>query len=209
MKSTFWLVALLALGSLCTAERLPQSAVPDNYKLTFTPDLAKDVFDGDETITVRLLKPSSEIVLNAVDIAFQNVTIESGYSTETAKVTVDEAKQIATLAVGRLLPVGRAVIHVRYRGILNDQMRGFYIGKDDHGRKYAATQLEDTDARRAFPSFDEPAYKASFDLTVVADKGLTVISNGKVISDMPSPERNTRSNSPLAPRCRHTWSLSW
>jgi aminopeptidase N len=120
------------------------------------------------------------------------VTIESGGSIETAKVTVDQAKQIATFAVGRSLPVGRAVIHVHYRGILNEQMRGFYIGKDDQGRKYAATQLEDTDARRAFPSFDEPAYKASFDVTVVADKGLAVISNGKVISDMPSPgEKHT------------------
>ena len=66
-------------------------------------------------------------------------------------------------------------------------MRGFYIGKDDQGRKYAATQLEDTDARRAFPSFDEPNYKATFDVTVIADKDLTVISNGKVISDTPGP----------------------
>ena len=192
MKSFFWFVAVLSFASPCAADRLPQIAVPDNYRLSFTPDLAKDVFDGDETITVRLLKPSSEIVLNAVDIAFHNVTIESGGSTESAKVTVNQAKQIATLAVGKSLAVGPAVIHARYSGVLNDQMRGFYIGNDDHGRKYAATQLEDTDARRAFPSFDEPAYKASFDITVVADKGLTVVSNGKVISDIPSPgEKHT------------------
>ena len=141
MKSFFWFVAVLSFASPCAADRLPQIAVPDNYRLTFTPDLAKDVFDGDETITVRLLKPSSEIVLNAVDIAFHNVTIESGGSTESAKVTVNQAKQIATLAVGKSLAVGPAVIHARYSGVLNDQMRGFYIGNDDHGRKYAATQL--------------------------------------------------------------------
>ena len=66
-------------------------------------------------------------------------------------------------------------------------MRGFYLGKDDQGRKYAATQFESTDARRAFPSFDEPDYKATFDITAVADKGTVAISNSKVVSDTPGP----------------------
>jgi len=78
-------------------------------------------------------------------------------------------------------------VQIRYTGILNSEMRGFYMGKDDQGRKYASTQFESTDARRAFPSFDEPAYKATFDITVVADKGHTVISNTKAISDKPGP----------------------
>ena len=66
-------------------------------------------------------------------------------------------------------------------------MRGLYLGKDDQGRKYAASQFEATDARRAFPSFDEPDYKATFDITAVADKGLVAISNQKVVSDTPGP----------------------
>jgi len=100
---------------------------------------------------------------------------------------LDKNSEMARLAVDKPLQPGPATIRVRYTGILNDQLRGFYIGKDDHGRKYAATQLENTDARRAFPSFDEPIYKATFDVTVIADKGLTVISNGKVVSDTPGP----------------------
>jgi aminopeptidase N/puromycin-sensitive aminopeptidase len=71
-------------------------------------------------------------------------------------------------------------------------MRGFYIGKDDQGRKYAATQFEATDARRAFPSFDEPNYKATFDIAAVADNGQVAISNQKVVSDTPGPgDRHT------------------
>ena len=66
-------------------------------------------------------------------------------------------------------------------------MRGLYLGKDDKGRKYAASQFEATDARRAFPSFDEPDYKATFDITAVADKGQVAISNQKVVSDTPGP----------------------
>jgi aminopeptidase N/puromycin-sensitive aminopeptidase len=181
------LLLVLCLVSPCAAERLPQTAVPESYTLRFTPDLTKNNFEGDETIRVNLLKASSSIVLNAVDIDFRDVTINTGGSNQTAQATIDKAKETATLTVGKPLPAGPATIHIRYAGILNDEMRGFYNGKDDQGRKYAATQLEDTDARRMFPSFDEPVYKATFDVTVVADQGLAVISNGKVVSDTPGP----------------------
>ena len=66
--------------SLAAAQRLPEMAVPENYKLTFTPDLEKATFEGDETISIRVLKPTSEITLNAVDIDFHDVTITSGGS---------------------------------------------------------------------------------------------------------------------------------
>ena len=87
---------------------------------------------------------------------------------------------------------GSVTLKLKYVGILNDQLRGFYLGKDAQGHKYAVTQLEATDARRAFPCFDEPAYKATFDITVVADKGMTAIANTKAISDEPGPgEKHT------------------
>ncbi|HSY99166.1 MAG TPA: M1 family metallopeptidase [Terriglobales bacterium] len=188
MKRSFLLPGLfLFLASFCTAQRLPELAVPDNYKLTFAPDFTKNNFTGDEIIQVRVLKPTSEIVLNAAEIDFEAVTITSGSTTQKAKVTVDKEKEIATLTVGNTIQPGPATIQIRYTGILNNELRGFYLGKDNDGRKYAATQLEATDARRAFPSFDEPAYKATFDVTVIADQGLTVISNTKAISDTPGP----------------------
>ncbi len=142
---------------------------------------------GDETIAVRVLKPTSQIVLNAAEIDFQEVTITSGHAAQKATVALDKDKQTATLTVDHPIPPGPATIQIRYHGILNDQLRGFYLGKDSNGQKYAATQFEATDARRAFPSFDEPAYKAVFDITIVADEGLTVISNTKVVSDTPGP----------------------
>ena len=187
MKQLLLFVGLSLLTSICAAQRLPQTAIPESYTLSFTPDFAEARFDGEETIRIHLLKASPEIVLNAADIDFHEVTVSCGGSRETAKVTLDKNKQTATFTVSKPLPAGSATIHIRYTGILNDEMRGFYIGKDDQGRKYAATQLEDTDARRMFPSFDEPVYKATFDVTVVADRSLTVISNGKVVSDTPGP----------------------
>ncbi len=181
------LTVVLAALSSATAQRLPQVAAPDNYKLTFTPDLEKATFDGDETISIRVLKPTSEITLNTVDIDFHDISITSGGNTQKGTVTPEKNKEMAVLKVEKPLSAGSATIHITYTGTLNDQMRGLYLGKDDQGRKYASTQFESTDARRAFPSFDEPLYKATFDITAVADKGMVAISNSKVISDTPGP----------------------
>ena len=89
--------------------------------------------------------------------------------------------------MARAIPRGPATIHITYTGILNDKLRGFYLSKAN-GRNYAVSQMEATDARRAFPSFDEPAYKATFDVTLLIDAGDSAISNGRQISDTPGPE---------------------
>ena len=193
MKRILAVIAFaLTTLSLAAAQRLPEAAVPENYKLSFTPDLDKATFEGDETISVRVLMPTSEITLNAVDIDFHEVTITSGGATQKASGTYEKEKEMVVLTVAKSLPAGPATIHITYSGILNSEMRGFYLGKDEQGRKYAATQFESTDARRAFPSFDEPAYKATFDISTVAGNGQVAISNAKVISDTPGPgDRHT------------------
>jgi aminopeptidase N len=85
---------------------------------------------------------------------------------------------------------GPITIDVAYTGILNDKLRGFYIS-EANGRKYAVTQMEATDARRAFPSFDEPSFKATFDVSLTVATGDTAISNGRVVADTPGPDPGT------------------
>jgi aminopeptidase N len=179
-------MAILTAASLATAQRLPRTAVPDHYDLTFTPDLQKARFAGDEIIQVEVPAPTRSITLNALDLDFQSADMASGGVTEQARVTMDGEKQMATLSVERPLPAGTAQIHIRFTGILNDKLRGFYLARSG-GRRYAVTQFESTDARRAFPCFDEPAYKATFSITLVVDRGDTAISNGKLASDKPGP----------------------
>ena len=159
---------LLAGLSIAAAQRLPEVAAPRNYKLCFTPDLDKATFDGDETISMRVLKPTKEITLNAADIDFHAV-ITSGGSTQMANVTPDKEREMAVLSIEKPLSAGPATIHITYSDTLNNEMRGLYLSTDDQGRKYVATQFEATDARRAFPSFDEPPF--TFDITAIADKG--------------------------------------
>ncbi|HEY6765839.1 MAG TPA: M1 family metallopeptidase [Candidatus Sulfotelmatobacter sp.] len=174
---------VVAALSLAAAQRLPEVATPENYKLIFTPDLEKATFEGDETITIRVTKPTSDITLNAVDIDFHDVSVTAGGTTQKAKVTPQKENEMVVLSVEKPLAPGKASIHITYTGILNSEMRGLYLGKDDQGRKYAASQFEATDARRAYPSFDEPDYKATFDITAIADKGMAAISNSKIASD--------------------------
>src|SRR5882672_6993646 len=178
-------IALSSFGVF--AQRLPELVRPVNYELTFAPDFEKNIFAGQETISIRVLKPTSEIVLNAAEIAFLSASITSAGIAQQAKVTLDKDKQMVTLAVGKMLAPGPATIQVHYNGLLNDELRGFYLGKDEQGHKYAVTQFESTDARRAFPSFDEPAYKATFDITIIADKKHVALSNARTISDKPGP----------------------
>jgi aminopeptidase N len=181
-------LALMSLGScLCVgAQRLPDNVVPESYDLTFAPDLAKASFTGEETIHVNVLKPTSAVVLNAAELDFQGVSITAGGATQKAAVGLDPAKEQATFTVGKELAAGPAEIRIEFTGILNDKLRGFYLSKSDR-RNYAVTQFESTDARRAFPSFDEPAFKAVFQIALVIDKGDTAISNGKIVSDTPGP----------------------
>src|SRR5579871_6371636 len=146
MKKILAVMTFVVLAiSLAAAQRLPEVARRENYKLTFNPDLESAKFEGDETIAIRVLKPTSEITLNAADIDFHDVTITSGGTTQKAKVTPQKENEMAVLSVDKPLAAGAATVHITYTGILNNEMRGFYLGKDDQGRKYAATQFEATD----------------------------------------------------------------
>ncbi len=173
-------------STLLHAQRLPTSVRPDHYTLLLTPDLKKATFSGDESIDITLNQPMSSVTLNAAEIDFQKVTVNAGGKEQTAQVTLDKDKQQATFAFPAQLDSGKATLHIAYTGILNGQLRGFYLSKTAK-RNYAVTQFEPTDARRAFPSFDEPAYKATFDISLVVDKGDTAISNTNIVSDAPGP----------------------
>ena len=104
---------------------------------------------------------------------------------QTGRVTYDEPKEQATFTFAKPLAAGKVHLSIAYTGILNDKLRGFYLSKTKT-RNYAVTQFEPTDARRAFPSFDEPALKATYDLSLTVDTPDTVIANGALLTDKPA-----------------------
>jgi aminopeptidase N len=186
MKKNCFVLALVMVTSVfVAAQKLPQTASPSHYQITFTPNFADNTFKGEETIDVQVMKPTKAVTLNASEIDFHDVTITSGKLSQKATVSENAQDEMATLTTEQ--PVaGAAQIKINFTGKLNSHLAGLYLSETKK-RKYAVSQMEATDARRAFPSFDEPNYKATFDITAIVDKDDTAISNMKVASDTPGP----------------------
>jgi aminopeptidase N/puromycin-sensitive aminopeptidase len=180
------IVTALTGAGTTSAQRLPDAVTPESYDMKFTPDLPTATFTGEETIQVNLLKGTDHIVLNAAELKVPMAEVTAGGSKQAATVTFDATKEQATLTLPTAVPAGPAELHMMFQGTLNNELRGFYLSQTQR-RRYAVTQFEPTDARRAFPSFDEPAYKAVFHVTLVIDKDDTAISNGRIESDTPGP----------------------
>ena len=185
------LVAVVAAVVGCgyaAAQRLPANVKPEHYALAITPDIANATFSGSETIDVLLASSSKTITLNALELQIQSVSANG----QTGTISFDTEKQQATFTFAKALPAGHTALAIAFTGILNDKLRGFYLSKTAK-RSYAVTQFESTDARRAFPSFDEPALKATFDVSLTVDSGDTVISNTNMLSDTPAgPGKHTQ-----------------
>jgi len=168
--------------------RLPRHVVPLRYDLRLEPDLTAARFAGEETITLTVHQPTSEIVLNAIELEITSAQIEGDSApVKQATITLDTALERCHLTFTTPLSPGIWKLTMRFYGMHNDKLRGFYRStyKDKHGMTHqlAATQFEATDARRAFPCWDEPDFKAVFAATLIIDPTLTAVSNTAIASE--------------------------
>jgi puromycin-sensitive aminopeptidase len=168
--------------------RLPRTAVPSRYDIRLEPDFTTLTFRGQETVALEVTEPISEIVLNAIELAIDSASFENDRGeTIRATATMEESTERCRLALGSPAARGRWRLRLTFRGTLNDKLRGFYrsVYKDPSGvsRTMAATQFEATDARRAFPCWDEPSFKGVFAVTLAIDPTLTAVSNTAIVSE--------------------------
>lgn len=169
--------------------RLPRSVVPEHYDVELQPYIIPDnfTFDGKVRIFIRILEATDNVTLHINNVTVDEKSVkltlvQSEKEQEILSTSQDEEKQFFILHPKDKLKEGELYqIYMEYVGSLNDQLVGFYRSSytDGEGNKkwIATTQFQPTDARRAFPCFDEPGLKATFNITLVRWNNMTSLSN--------------------------------
>ncbi|KAJ9600825.1 hypothetical protein L9F63_001037, partial [Diploptera punctata] len=179
-------------------ERLPKTVVPEHYNLQLKPDLKTFIFEGQETVKIEVKQTTDKIVLNSLDLNIKSVSFTSSNGNiikpTDSKISVED--ETLTLTFGEPIPPGKGVLEFHFTGELNDKMKGFYRSKyvspDGEERYAGVTQFEATDARRCFPCWDEPAIKATFDITLIVPENKVALSNMPAITEKVNTETGQR-----------------
>ncbi len=170
--------SLAAVPTAATTTQLPRSVRPVHYDVAITPNAAALTFTGRVAVTIEVLQPTTTITLNATDLAFTKVSL-SGVAAAPS-VAVDAAAQTATFTFASTLAPGTYTLTMDYGGKIGTQAVGLFALDYDTAagkRRALYTQFENSDARRVIPSWDEPAYKATFTLTATVPAGQMAVSN--------------------------------
>ncbi|PKA63344.1 puromycin-sensitive aminopeptidase [Apostasia shenzhenica] len=165
--------------------RLPKFAVPRRYDLFLKPDLAACKFSGSVEIAVDVVADTGFLILNAAELAVEDGSVwfqghGASQKLRPLEITNVEKDEILVLRFNEVLPHGEGVLGVRFQGTLNDRMKGFYRSVYEHDgakKNMAVTQFEPADARRCFPCWDEPAFKATFKITLEVPSDQVALSN--------------------------------
>lgn len=183
-----------AASSITT--QLPHTAKPTHYAVEITPHADKMTFDGKVAIDVSVLQATDRIVLQAANLSLARGTLtQKGGKPQAAKVSTDAEAQTATFAFDKPLAVGEYVLSIDYSGVINTQANGLFAldyTTAQGARRALFTQFENSDARRFIPSWDEPNFKATFDLAINAPAGQMAVSNMPVASSKPGANGRTR-----------------
>ncbi len=208
MRRTLISAAILALAGITTlpvaaspqaakaelvTTQLPRTVRPTHYDVAITPDAKASTFAGKVSIKIDVLAPTSSITLNAADLAFKSASL-SGPGTASpisAKVSINADEQTATFSFDRTLAKGSYTLSIDYTGLIGSQAAGLFAIDYDmaDGKKRALyTQFENSDARRMIPSWDEPAFRTTFNLEATVPAGQVAISNMPIASSTALPD---------------------
>jgi len=168
--------------------RLDRSIVPSAYRIFITPDLESATFSGRVEIDVDVKESNTSFTLNAKALKMGDATVTSGStSLRSSNLSLDDTYETATFSFESALPAGPAVIEIAFTGILNDNLHGFYLSKftdaDGTEHRIATTQFEHSYARQGFPCWDEPAFKATYQVNLTVPSHLAAYSNNPEISN--------------------------
>jgi tricorn protease interacting factor F2/3 len=164
---------------------------PINYKIHLEPDLQTFKFSGAADISIDAESPTREIALNALELEILSCQVVAEGESKSCRFVLDPKKEVVKVSLPDDMS-GNIILRIEYKGEINNKMAGFYRSTylSDGQEKFAAvTQFEESDARRAFPCFDHPEKKATFDIEMVVSEDLVAISNGPVLEEKSLEER--------------------
>ncbi len=160
---------------------LPADVCPKRYEIALRPDLNRFTFSGSESVDIEVKSATRRVVLHAAELELHSVSLEGdGVSHRPERIEANEEEETVAFVFSEELEPGPAQLAIEFTGQLNDKMHGFYRSVyhvDGEERCMAVTQFEATDARRAFPCWDEPAQKAVFEVTLVVPEDRVAVSN--------------------------------
>jgi puromycin-sensitive aminopeptidase len=175
--------------SRSNAVLLPGNVTPKAYRITLAPDLAAFTYRGEETVEIEVLEPTTTIVLNADGLELQAAEIRrDGAPAASAQgIALDSESETATLTFAEAVQPGIHDLHIAFSGAIRDGLMGFYRsqypGTDGQTMYLATTQFEPAHARLAFPCWDEPALKATFQMSLEVADHLDAVSNMPVVKE--------------------------
>ena len=165
--------------------RLPTTARPTGYAVELTIDPNQPGFRGSVDITVRLEQETDLLWLNAAAIEIQKASAKAG-GAAVGVSAVPRGGEFLAVAFDRAVGPGELTLHLEYTGTLDEtSTQGLFRQKSGEDW-YAFSQLETTDARRAFPCFDEPSFKTPWQLTLTIPRGTSAVSNTSIESEKES-----------------------
>jgi aminopeptidase N len=170
-----------------TPGKLPKHVRPSEYAIWFKPDLRKLTFAGRETVKLNVEHATRELVLNALDLKITDANMDGKALARTA-IKLDAKNELLTITAPDELTPGEHTLVLKFAGKINQFGRGLFYGKyQEQGtganKVFLGTQFEATDARRLFPCWDEPAFRARFQLTAVVPENWIAVSNMPIATE--------------------------
>ena len=170
-----------------TPGKLPKEVVPNEYAIRIVPNLDNFTFAGSESVKLNVRSPVHQLVLNGLELKIEAASVD-GKELPLPAISTDNERELVTVTLPSELAAGEHALTIRFTGKINQQGQGlFYMRYQEQGsgarKVMLGTQFEATDARRFFPCWDEPAFRARFQLTAVVPENWLAVSNMPIESE--------------------------
>jgi aminopeptidase N len=191
-------IALLLFGFVATSQGestpsiqstppgLPKDVVPRSYLIHLEPDIERQVTDGVESIEIEVLKPTTRIVLNALDTQIAKARIEIDDQSQQLSPEFDQNQQTVSFHLTRILPTGKYTLSLKFQNRIIEEPHGLFIQRYEVGplgvlENLLVAEPQTAETRRIFPCWDEPEFRATFQLSVKTGSQNTVFSKMPIV----------------------------